>query len=257
MPDIYIATVLLEPNRWAGDKTPQITVSDWLPRFADAGFDGVELWQYHASLVAPAERAALRSAPLPIRLLNTYVGFTDGERAERQALAALGRELGVAGVKFNFGRQPEALAEYQRNYRSWRQQCPDDWRMLCECHGGTVLETPEAAAAAFAGMPAADIQLITHAFAEPPEVLRQKLELFGDRLTHIHVARRNPDADELQRLDRQHDACRETLAVLADHGFNGTLTVEFTEGVAQPSEDAEQLFANAVADLYYLREHLT
>lgn len=34
---IYIATVLLEPNRWAPGKIPTVRVGDWLDRFAEAG----------------------------------------------------------------------------------------------------------------------------------------------------------------------------------------------------------------------------
>ena len=45
---IYIGTILLEVNRWTAGKEPSYLVSEWVERFAEAGFDGMELWQFHA-----------------------------------------------------------------------------------------------------------------------------------------------------------------------------------------------------------------
>lgn len=47
---VLIGTILLEPNRWKPGKLPSFRVSQWLDRFADAGFAGVELWENHAAL---------------------------------------------------------------------------------------------------------------------------------------------------------------------------------------------------------------
>ena len=42
-------TIMLEVNRWAADKTPTRPLADLLPAVAAAGFDRLELWQYHVS----------------------------------------------------------------------------------------------------------------------------------------------------------------------------------------------------------------
>ena len=64
--EIFLGTILLEPNRWP-DKaestysrlqklspfkqgTPQILASQWMERVVADGFDGIELWANHALL---------------------------------------------------------------------------------------------------------------------------------------------------------------------------------------------------------------
>ena len=59
--EIYIGTILLERNRWTRDKKPTCLVSEWIPRFKEAGFDGMELWENHAALASSTElKAAFR-----------------------------------------------------------------------------------------------------------------------------------------------------------------------------------------------------
>ena len=91
----YLGTVLLEPNRWAGDRSPAIRISEWGGRIASAGFDGIELWEKHVSMASVQEQAALRAGPLPITIFNSYAPMgAEGETARQQA-AGFARELGA------------------------------------------------------------------------------------------------------------------------------------------------------------------
>ena len=53
---IFLSSVLLEKNRW-DSRIPSLKISDWLRSIADAGFDGVELWENHLLLADAAEHA--------------------------------------------------------------------------------------------------------------------------------------------------------------------------------------------------------
>jgi hypothetical protein len=106
---IYLGTVLLEANRWAKDRTPTYRVSEWLERIAAAGFDGIELWENHATLADCAERSALRGSTVPIRVFNSYVPLDAGGENARRTVAGLVRELNAGAVKFNVSNSPETL----------------------------------------------------------------------------------------------------------------------------------------------------
>ena len=74
--NIYIGTILLELNRWGSPKTPTYRVSEWLDRFQEAGFDGMELWEYHATLCPSEELAALEASTFPSRCLTLIATLT-------------------------------------------------------------------------------------------------------------------------------------------------------------------------------------
>ena len=79
---IYIGSILLEKSRWSADKTPTYRVSEWTERFADVGFDGVELWEYHATLCSPEELTALEAPRCPVAIFNSYASLDDDGEAD-------------------------------------------------------------------------------------------------------------------------------------------------------------------------------
>ncbi|MBM4143200.1 MAG: hypothetical protein FJ225_06375 [Lentisphaerae bacterium] len=248
---VCLATVLLEPNRWTPRKLPTFKVSEWAGPIRDAGFAALELWENHAALADETEQAALLRMPLPVAVFNSYCTFDDaGADGRRRAAGFVGR-FGAGAVKFNLGGDPERTEEYVRNLRAWADDLPAGCRLLCECHGGTVLETPGRAARALAPL-TGRVEIIVHAFAGERASLRQWLERFGAAVTHVHVAGRQGEGPMI-RLSDMADEARARLAMLRAAGFAGTWTVEFTRGVALSPEDRHALLANAAADLAFLR----
>lgn len=245
---IHFGTVLLEANRWAAQRTPTYRVSDWLARIAAAGFDGVELWENHARLADEHELAALRNSPLPFAVFNSYATLDEaGAEARRQA-AALVRELRAPAVKFNFGNDPERLADELRNARAWAAAMPGV-RLLCECHPGTAVEAPAVAAEALAGDP--DIGVIVHPFIAVD--LAAWFRHLGARIVHAHVQVVDAEWRRWRLRDRA-ALVQARLAILREAGFAGSFTIEFTAGVAVAPESREALFAAACNDLEFLQE---
>jgi hypothetical protein len=174
---IYLASILLEPNRWKAGKEPSYEVSAWLDKIRAAGFDGIELWENHYLKASSDEQEALRGASVPIRLFNTYAAFTatggadeDARRKAADATAA----LKAGAVKFNAGNDPKRTTEYLETAVQWARLLPPNTRLICECHPGTVLETPEAAEKAFHEHWRDErFQAIVHPFSTPLPVLKE------------------------------------------------------------------------------------
>ena len=83
---LYIGTILLEVNRHGEGKTPTYQVSEWTNHFAKAGFDGMELWEYHATLAGPGEAAALQTSTFPTAIYNSYASMDEAGRNDRELL---------------------------------------------------------------------------------------------------------------------------------------------------------------------------
>jgi sugar phosphate isomerase/epimerase len=252
--DVYIGTILLESSRWARPRTPTYRVSEWLARFEEAGFDGMELWEYHATLAGADELAAMETSPVPVAVYSTYCDFDDASEADRLGAAQTARRLAAGGVKFNVGRDPALRDHYVRNLRRWADLFDDDVRLLCECHGGTIVENSDEAARLFDEVGRGRFEMIVHCFGRDVELLRAWFGHFGEAVTHSHVALRDEQGSARLRSDPAH--VREVLAVMRGEGYAGSFTLEFTEGTSAPDENIDALWRAALDDLRFLRECL-
>jgi sugar phosphate isomerase/epimerase len=252
-PSIYFGSILLEPRRWSRTPEPSYRVSDWLEHVRAAGFDGVELWEHHWSAAPPPERDALVSSR-QVTVFNSYAALDAADRPRRAATTDAVNQLGARAVKFNLGRDVNQLTAEHAAAAAWAEQMPAGVQLWCECHGGTVLETPAAAAAALATWPEQRFGAIAHAFSGPRAEFTTWLAVLGPRLRHVHVQIRGT-ARRFGRLADQADEVRARLELLAAHRFDGSFTLEFAEGAAERDEDPAGVWAAACADLEFLRLH--
>jgi sugar phosphate isomerase/epimerase len=251
---LYIGTILLEKNRHTGDRKPTYRVSEWTERFRQAGLDGTELWEYHATRADDAELEALAHASVPTAVFNSYAALDADGRAERALAGRLARQLGAWGIKFNVGKDPAARTTYLEELRRWRSELPDDLTLLCECHPGTIVEEPVEAKRFLADLDMAGWGVIVHPFSRL-ESLSEWLDTFGPAVMHTHLQMRDP-ANVPVRFDRRPERVRAAVRLLRTAGFSGSCTFEFTEGMNVPGEDIEALWENALRDLRFLREEL-
>ncbi len=258
--DIYLASVALEPNRWkSGDKRrPSLRLDDFSAAAAQAGFTGWELWEDHLFLNPDGELASLTQTGLPVRVFNTYAipGVSAPERMDAVAEAIAGLGPSVCGVKFNLGSAKDADADPGAQTEAalrWAERLPDHVRLLCECHPGTVIEEPAAAARAFAAWPGERFGAIVHPFGQPPGRLGEWFDALGDRIEHLHIQARNVRR-EWSPLAEMESTLREALAELSARGFLGTAALEFVHGLGRPGESPETLFKQARADIAALRK---
>lgn len=250
---VLLGTVLLEPNRW-GQIDPQrrstIDVVEYLDRITEAGFDGIEIWEDH--FIDTDESARSMLCP-HVGIYNSYTSLDEPEQNGRDGVAALVGQTAATGIKFNVGNDPLAELDYAERIASWLDRLDEHQRLLCECHAGISLaEDPATAARIFAAAgPASRLQAIAHTHDEP-ELLREKFEAYGERITHVHV-NYLPEPptlrDNIERIES-------TVTLLTSLGFTGSYTIEFTHGVLDPSATPAALLNNAIDDLVVLREIL-
>lgn len=250
---IYIGTVCLERNRW-GSKQPSFAVSEWLPRFAADGFDGVELWENHYLAADDSERIKLAKVSGAITIFNSYTKFDDESAGMREQAARAVADLSAGAVKYNLGPDLKRLDEYRRNLMEWAEHLPQDCRLLCECHQGSVLETVDASVAFFADLDPVRFGIIVHVSGGEPGQLEGWMKTFGSRVQHLHVQMRGAESDPQDPLAREKlDA---SFDVVKRSGFAGSVTMEFTRGIGR-EENIEVIYANVCRDLAYCREVLS
>jgi sugar phosphate isomerase/epimerase len=242
MPDIYLATVLLEKNRWSS-RVPSITLAEWLPRIKEAGFDGVELWENHV-LDRPEALAYITDGGCrPVKVFNTYLTFADDAPERIDAVAGAITALKAPAVKFNVNGGC-TLDQHREQLLAFAERLPSGCRMLCECHGGTPLEDLTVAAAFLDSLPSERFGAILHGFGEPGDVLA-RYNTLKRHVAHIHVQTRGDE-----KTDGSFEANAKNLR---DAGFTGGWSIEFVKSTAQPDELIETAFKEACADLRDLR----
>ena len=261
---IYLGTVLLEPNRWTKDKEPSIVASEWTSRALAAGFDGIELWENHYAKAEAAEQEKLRALAkdgaqgeaeggTALAIFNCYAGSENENVAQRKSATRSIVELGAPAIKFNAGGDMVRFDEYVANADEWARVL-HGVKLLCECHPGSVLETPAAAARAFDTWDATRFGVMVHPFTTPPDELREWLRLLGRRVEHAHVQIRGDDGRP-ECLDQQPEAARAALQILREGGFPSSFTCEFTAGTSTANDRPEFLWEGALRDLAFLREN--
>ncbi len=250
---ILIATILLEKNRW-GSREPSYQVSEWSERFRADGFDGMELWEEHATKCSAHELERLKNASLPVAVFNTYSEFTDDGAEKRLKAADMVKRLGAAAVKYNFGNEKSLRGTYIRNLKEWASLLPNDCRILCECHEGTVMEDPEEAAGILKEIKDERFRLIAHTFGHP-DLFEKWLKTFGSAISHVHLF--NYDANMVPKLlGRTPENCIACLKLLKKYNYKCDFTLEFTEGIRTPCENIEDLYRCALEDLKFIKEYV-
>lgn len=262
MTEVLLGTVAIEPNRWgtvSRDRVPVTRLADWVDLIADAGFDGVEVWDGHLTTASASDVDGVIRGPLPIPVFNSYADFGPGQDAAgtRAATAEWATRTSSRAVKFNVGDDPDDEAGYVERIAAWLEALPDGTAALCECHQGiSIAETPAVAARILeAAGPVDRVQALVHTH-DAPDLVRSKFDLFGDRITHVHV-------NFLDFATMQHPtlaSCVDRLAAFHDlvteRGFTGSWTLEFVAGLLTERDEPGALLEQAAADLPVLRSVL-
>lgn len=255
---MLLGTVAIEPNRWGtihADRSPETVLSAWLSTIDELGVDGLEVWDGHVA--DPAERAAVAGGPVPVVVLNSYVGFDDPDATARIGVAAVAGELDVTGIKFNVGNDPEAEAAYRDRLAEWIEALPADVAAICECHQGiSIAEAPDVAARILAGAGPADrVQALIHTH-DDAGLLAAKFDAYGERIRHVHVNHLDFTTMTHPTLTEVEDRLGATVTQLRSLGFRGSWTLEFVHGLLTDGDEAGALLDQAADDVAVLRRVL-
>lgn len=253
---LFLGTVAIEPNRWATvrpDRSPSTSIREWLDEIAALGVDGLELWEGHVP-TTDSEAATLRSSSVPVRILNSYVGFGSDDPTPRRDVTANAKRLGATGVKFNVGDDPTVADDYARRLADWVDDLGPGIAAICECHmGNSIAEDPVVAARILgAAGPPERVQALVHTH-DDADLISAKFDALGERITHVHVNhldfrnRRHPPLAQVE------DELAATVDQLRRNGFAGSWTLEFVAGLLTEHDHPAALLEQAALDLAVLR----
>lgn len=234
---MFLATVLLEPHRWKPTEAPVFSWQvDSGKQFLEAGFSGVELWQRHWLEASAQQRDWMQTSPCPVRVFSAYGSPADPAIQELlfSVVDAFGDSL--RGIKFNVGPDFSHQSTDMQAVQSLAQDLPGTARLLCECHGGTWLETPEAAGEAFPQWPDR-VAAILHPFTT--ENLAAWGQAIGPRIRHLHLQAR-AQGTWLDPVPSTPGAA-EALDFLREIGFCGTASLEFIAAIRHLQDPAALL----------------
>ena len=256
--EILLGTVAIEPNRWGMVRdggVPVTVLSEWLGAIATAGFDGIELWERHATFVDDQEVERIIAGPLPVTVLNGYALWDDPDPTVRDETARWVRRLEAGGVKFNVGNDPDSRDAYVERLQRFAEEVDDGVRLLCECHAGTLAEDPALAAAMFDEVASPlRLQAIVHLGRTPDDSTTAFMDGLGDRVGHVHVQLpdEGPDTDPPALAAD----LRTGVDLLRSFGFDGSWTIEFSHGRMTDRDEPGYVLEWATRDLAALRAAL-
>lgn len=232
---VYFATVLFEKNRWNREEKSFLNILDWLDRIKDAGFDGLELWEYHAYQLSDSEIQQVKNY-FPDIIFNTYEDFSVYKNLSK--VTEYIHKLDCIGCKFNFGNNSGFIERYIDNITKWRKNFREPFRLICECHKNTICEDP---IKAYDVLSRIKTEVLVHANSGE-NVLNDWFSILGDYITHSHI--------NFFRCSENvwlNEEITDVISLIKSH--IKTATLEFTYGVGDEKEDVNKLFNNAVRDM--------
>lgn len=156
-------------------------------------------------------------------------------------------------MKFNVGNDHSSVDDYTRRLAAWIGDL-GPIAAVCECHHGiSVAEDPDVAALILAGAgPPEQVQALVHTH-DPPDLIARKMDVLGDRVTHVHVNHLDLKTMSHPSLAAVEDELRGTVDHLRGRGFTGSWTLEFVSGLLTDADHPGALLDQAAADLIVLR----
>lgn len=268
---ILLNTILIEPNRWAPDKTPQRPLSEHLPDLQRAGFHALEIWQYHVSTLDARGLTNLSThldacALKPIAMGAYPFLHLDGPEGD-EAMVHLGRTVAYAAhlqseiFKIFPGRvasqqlDAAARARSVEHVRLLAQQLAERSMLLTlETHANTLCDTEESTLQLLEELsPCENVGLCFQPYTEgDTDAAIRMYDALRPHIRHVHLQNRLRDDGSVTLLEEGDWLdYRRLLAHIRDSGFDGPLSLEFTADMATPDTpdaDPSRVLENAARD---------
>ncbi len=245
MAQLLLNTLALDPHRWTPEKVGYYRLDALLAPIAEAGFHGVELWQYHLSRESKAEVQQLHTKAETLGVHVSVVGMypplhLDGE-ARRTAWDEVAKVVEYAGlleaevIKIFVGSKgTDALteAEYERSLAfladlvALTGSC--GLTITGETHAHTLFDSLEACRAVLdaVGADAFKVCFQPYDLTDTAQALAE-YDALREHVVHVHYQGRRGDALALLReADLDYAALTRTLAA---RGFDGYLCIELVK----------------------------
>ncbi len=269
---ILLNTIALEPNRWTKQKKPYFALNELLPKIAETGFTGLEIWQYHLSWESKQQireyGRQIESLGLNVPILGLYPQLHfDGRAAEDEfrlftEMCEAAKEFGAANLKIWLGRfSPHDLdGETQARSLSFLDRMLTHagsmkLQMIGEMHENTLFDSAESCEKFFSSYEKAEEILLCY---QPFDFKRTDKALddfarFNRRIIHVHLQGRKDGAFCLLQ-DADIDYPR-LFSEMKQHKTVKYASIEFVKNcvVERPEDfDLPEVLANAWQDLLFI-----
>ncbi len=265
-----LATIAVEPRRWASPRRPAMTLLYLLPHVAETGFTDIEAWQWHVSTLSVDGLHLVRdladSLGVTISTIGVYPSFQtregDGDLEEMLMMVERAQVLGATRLKALFlgGKGAEmdeaAWERFNRRLDKWHAACRDAGiEILAELHGGTPFDPPEVGLKWLEQHPELDVGICyqPYDFANTGAAI-ELAEMFAGRIRHIHLQAHDREGDFCRLADSPLDYAA-VLAALLEANDSTTAAIEFVRSSIQegPAFDLGAALADARADAAWVR----
>jgi 3-dehydroshikimate dehydratase len=274
---LLLNTIMLEVNRWTADHLITHPLIDLLDSIKTAGFDELEIWQYHISSLGSDEVEALaqkmQSLDMRTVALGAYPSFhLEGTEADAQVtdldrLVDYAAALGVSTFKIFPGRLASADADpatralsVERLNDLGTRLAGHSMDLTMETHGNTLCDTLESTQQLLEEL-SDHVGLCFQPYTEhDTDQAIATYNTLRPAISHIHLQNRN-SADGTATLLQDGNWIDYTrfLPHVVQSGFDGLLSLEFTEGLF-PAEgekfDPQTVIDNAVEDRKFVMKTL-
>ena len=239
---ISYCSIGLQKNKRAKDRVLEIPLCDVITLLAQAGYDGVEIWEPHQHDLTTAELAAIRrqldDTGLQVAMLSPYFDFTTSAETAAASireglwLVERAQQLGAWGIRVFAGRVGSAAMTQEQWERSVLslQTLVDQARQpsliwVVEPHDGTLADSAEMLARYLREVSRPSVKAIYQATNLLPDYLAA-LDQLAPSIAHVHANNTLGDTNYPPLESGELDYA-EIVKRLRRIGFTGYISVEY------------------------------
>jgi len=274
---LLLNTIMLEVNRWTADHRLTRPLQALLEPVQKAGFDALEIWQYHVSRLSRTElddlAGQLKDLDLHAVALGAYpllhLRGTEAEAmsAELDRLVEYAAALGATTFKIFPGRLASADADpavralsVERLQHLAGKLSRHGMDLTMETHGSTLCDTLESTEQLLDELREVDdVGLCFQPYTDQDtDAAIAMFDRLRPAIKHVHLQNRS-QADRAATLLAEGDWTdyRRFLPHVKQSGFDGLLCIEFTAGIFPPEGeefDPQVVIDNAAKDRDFVLE---
>ena len=266
-----LGTIALEPNRWTGKRNPQFTLCELLPLVKKAGFDKIEIWQWHVSGRYLLDIREARSRAEDLGITFPYIGvypafLLEGpEQREEQRIQAdildKAEILGTPSFKIILGgglkgstATAEQIALTAERFGQWYGMVrARGITITVELHANTIFDPVECGITFMQRCPELDFSICYQPYGGMDTDSAMALaDRFAGRISHMHLQATQPkeQGGKLCLLAEARIDFRKLIPHILRRNPRTSMTLEFVKGSIQDDQpfDIQLALANARLD---------
>lgn len=254
MINILLNSIALEPNRWTEDKIPYYKLDQILVPIANAGFNSIELWQYHVSLEGEKKineyKLLADSLAVSFPVIGIYPNLHFRGAAKTRELDQIKRLLDYGDIfgahLFKIFVGSISSAEISNLEYGYSREFINEFLDLAkeheaviagETHEATLFDSPASCIKFLADVNSPHFKICFQPFdlADTTRALAD-YETLSEQVVHVHYqGRRHGEFELLENSDLDYSLL---TRYLIDKGYSGDICIEFVKDcvVNQPQE---------------------